>query len=292
MIEYNHDERRNMMHQPIQLLFALDDNYIPQLRVLLTSIYQNHFQEPFSIYVLFDHLKMENQESLKQLVQPWNWSLHLIAVDDSLFEDATITDRYPRQMYYRLLAPMVLPKDLDRILYLDPDILVINSLRPLWEMDLQGKIFAAASHTQTTELANTINKVRLNTEHAYYNSGVLLMDLQQARMKMNLDQMFQYVKDHAKELMFPDQDVLNALYGKEIYPLDDYLWNYDARNYSRYLLRSQGMSNVDWIMENTAILHFCGKSKPWKKNYPYRFGMLYKHYQKMEQRLRNEKSLD
>ena len=53
-------------------------------------------------------------------------------------------------MYYRLLAAQFLPDHLHRILYLDPDILVINSLRPLWETDLKGNLFAAAAHTGKT----------------------------------------------------------------------------------------------------------------------------------------------
>lgn len=83
-------------------------------------------------------------------------------------------------MYYRLLSPLILPKELDRVLYLDPDILIINSLRPLWELNLDMKVFAAASHTGLTEIANDINHVRLNTEHEYFNSGVMLIDLNAA----------------------------------------------------------------------------------------------------------------
>lgn len=63
--------------------------------------------------------------------------------------------------------------------------------------------------------------MRLETEHDYYNSGVLLMDLERGRKEIS-----------------PEQDILNALYGEKTLPLQDAIWNYDARNYSRYLLRS------------------------------------------------------
>ena len=133
-------------------------------------------------------------------------------------------------MYYRLLASRLLPDTLDRVLYLDPDILVLNPLRPLWETDLEGNLFAAAAHTGKTELANSVNRMRLNSGSDYYNSGVLLMDLAAARREIDPEEIFRYVAEHKKELLLPDQDLLNALYGRRILPLDDALWNYDARN--------------------------------------------------------------
>lgn len=83
---------------------------------------------------------------------------------------------------------------------------------------------------------------------------------------------------HKKELVLPDQDVLNALYGDRILPLDDAIWNYDARHYKSYHLASSGQHDTKWVIQNTAILHFCGKAKPWKPGYFYRFGALYLHY--------------
>lgn len=86
------------------------------------------------------------------------------------------------------------------------------------------------------------------------------------------------------ELLLPDQDVLNALYGSKILSIEDSKWNYDARNYSNYLLRSGGKENLAWVMENTVVLHFCGRDKPWKKNYRRRFGALYRHYMSLTER--------
>ena len=82
----------------------------------------------------------------------------------------------------------------------------------------------------------------------------------------------------------PDQDILNALYGEKTLPLQDAIWNYDARNYSSYLLRSGGVYDMQWVMQHTAILHFCGREKPWKPGYIHRFGILYQHYMQLARR--------
>ena len=207
-----------------------------------------------------------------------------MSVDAALFDGAPVTEQYPREMYYRLLAGQMLPEGISRIIYLDPDTLVINPLRPLWETDMKGCMFAAAAHTGKTELANNVNRLRLGTDHDYYNSGVLLMDLERCRRNISAGELFDFVRTHRHELVMPDQDLLNALYGTSILPLDDALWNYDARNYNNYMLRSSGEQNVRWVMQNTAILHFCGKAKPWKPNYMYRFGLLYQHYEQLAER--------
>ena len=83
-----------------------------------------------------------------------------------------------------------------------------------------------------------------------------------------------------------DRDVFNILYGKETRPVEDVLWNYDVRNYSKYLIRSTGKHDLSWVMRNTAVLHFCGRNKPWHEDYKNPFGMLYLHYMNLTLRKR------
>ena len=141
----------------------------------------------------------------------------------------------------------------------------------LWQTDMEGALFAAAPHTGMTELANNVNRIRLGTQCKYYNSGVLLIDLARARAEIEPESLYRYIEAHRSGLLLPDQDVLNAMFGDRILPLDDFRWNYDARNFTNYYMRSSGMADSDWVMRNTAILHFCGKAKPWKPFYRYRF---------------------
>lgn len=269
----------------MELLVTVDKNYIPPLQVMLTSLYMNNPGEKVELYLLHSRLQEKELEPLEKQCGRLGYKFFPVKIEDSCFSQAPVTKQYPREMYYRLLAPCFLPQKLHRILYLDPDILVINSLRPLWETDMKGRLFAAAAHTGKTNLANNINQVRLGTTHKYFNSGVLLINLDQGRKEILPEEIFQYAGEHAKELLIPDQDILNAVFGSRTLELDDYLWNYDARNYSTYLLRSGGVCDMDWVMGNTGILHFCGKTKPWQAGYIHRFGILYKHYMQINRRL-------
>ena len=269
----------------MELLVTVDKNYIPPLQVMLTSLYMNNPGEDVEVYLLHSKLQEKELEPLEKQCGRLGYKFFPVKIEDSWFSQAPVTKQYPREMYYRLLAPCFLPQKLHRILYLAPDILVINSLKPLWETDMKGRLFAAAAHTGKTNLANNINQVRLGTTHKYFNSGVLLINLDQGRKEILPEEIFRYAGEHAKELLLPDQDILNAVFGSRTLELDDYLWNYDARNYSTYLLRSGGVCDMDWVMGNTGILHFCGKTKPWQAGYIHRFGILYKHYMQINRRL-------
>ena len=268
----------------MDILVTLDQNYLPPLQVMLTSLHFSHPRDSLRVYLMHRDIPKKSLETLAAQCGQLGLELVPIQVDGTLFQTAPITKQYPQEMYYRLLAPHLLPQNLHRVLYLDPDILVINSLTPLWVTELQGCLFAAASHKGKTELMNNLNQVRLGTECKYFNSGVLLIDLDAGRKEIVPEIIFAYAEEHSKELLLPDQDILNALYGHRTFELEDTFWNYDARYFNTYLLRSGGVCDLDWVLAHTAILHFCGKSKPWQPGYLRRFGILYKHYIQLTRR--------
>lgn len=96
---------------------------------------------------------------------------------------------------------------------------------------------------------------------------------------MSAEKIFAFIRENDRRLLLPDQDVFNALYGGQTLKVPDAIWNCDARKYTQYYLKSGGEIDERWVIDNTAILHFCGKEKPWNKKYRYRFGNLYRHYE-------------
>ena len=276
-----------MQNNQMDLLVTFDENYIAPFKTMLTSVIINNPGQGFRVWLLHSAIPNEQLQALDAYCTALHVSLTPITVQRELFENAPVSDQYPQEMYYRLLAPHLLPTDLKRVLYLDPDVLVINPLKALWDLPLKEFAFAAASHGGVADIINGVNRVRLNTEHDYYNTGVMLIDLEKARQIIQPAEIFEYVREHKAELLLPDQDVFNTLYGKQVFPLEDILWNYDARFYSRYLIQSGRVSHMDWIMKNTAILHFCGKRKPWRRAYANRFAALYKNYMQIAIRCEN-----
>lgn len=270
----------------MNILLTLDRNYLLPLRVLLTSLLINNPGEHFDFYIAADGFTKEDHESVCRLLSHFDADYHIVAIDDSWFSGAPTLRYYSRAMYYRLLAGCILPETIDRILYLDPDMLVIGPLRALYETDMGSSLYAACMHRGLVDLSTLVNKIRLSNyeTEGYFNSGMLLMNLARIRRHVFPQVIFDYVRDNQPLLILPDQDVLNGLYGGHILALDEELYNYDARKYREYLLRSSGEHDKAWVMENTAIVHFCGKRKPWHSAYRGRFSMLYRHYMQLAAR--------
>lgn len=269
----------------MNILVTLNAAYVPPLKVMLRSLFDN-CSEKVEVYLMHSDIKEPELERLSAFVEAYGHALYPLTVDREIFAKAPVNFYYPPEMYYRLIAHTVLPEHVDRILYLDPDILVLNPVEPLYYTELDGYYFAAAAHSNP--VIDYINRLRLRTEsNKYYNSGVLLINVELLRKEVDIQQIFDYIQKHAHELILPDQDVLNGLFWHKIKPLNEYLYNYDARRYRTYLIATKGRVNLDFVIHNTVILHFCGRQKPWHPNYKYRFGILYKHYQKLVQRTEN-----
>ena len=270
----------------LNIFVTLDHNYLAPLRVMLYSLFQNNPGEHFDIYAAIDDLESQDWEELCAFCGRGGAALYPVTMDETSFADAPMVRYYPRAMYYRLLAAQVLPQDLDRVLYLDPDILIINSIRPLYSIDFQGMLYAAAMHRGIIGVSQPLNMMRLpNYEgEVYFNSGVLMMNLPLLRTQTTPEEMFAYVEKYRNKLVLPDQDILNGLYGSRILQLEEVLWNYDAKKYDSYYIASQGETNLDWTMAHTAIIHFNGKEKPWHHSYRGRYAVLYKHYMSLTRR--------
>lgn len=265
----------------INLLFSIDDRFTSQMKTTLYSIYANTSpKNQFYVYVL-QKAPLQDNATIQQFCEKLNMTYFPVIIgDDGLFKNAPISDRYPETIYYRLLAHLYLPKEVTKILYVDADILCINDITTLYKIDVKDYLYAAASHSQLTNMSNVFNKVRLRTyeSEGYFNSGVLLMNLDKIRQMVDPKDIFRFIEENQLNLFLPDQDILNGMYSDNILAIPDQVFNYDARKYGTYETISMGLWDLDWIFEQCVILHFCGKDKPWERKYRGRFASLYKHY--------------
>lgn len=272
------------MKNEIEILVTVDEAYLEPLEVMLYSLYKNNPYVKTTVWLVHESIPKDRLKSLSIKLHKTNMELKTIQIGADFFSNAPITNRYPKEMYFRLLCGEILPEKLKRVLYLDPDILVINSIMPLWEIDLGDKLLAAASHTGFTNIVGGINNIRLDLDHNYFNSGIMLIDLIKAREIIKLTDITETIEKVGNYLLLPDQDVLNYLYGKYIKEIPDEKWNYDARKYVSYFAKSGAQFDLFWIMENTSIIHFCGKPKPWQQYSDTLFTALYLDYSKQKKR--------
>lgn len=167
----------------MNILVTLNSNYIPPLKIMLKSMFINNPKVTFTVYLMHSSITDHEIDDLKSYIEMHKSKLEVLFINEDDFTDAPAHSYYTKEMYYRLLAYKFLPEDIDRVLYLDPDILVINSLEALYNLNIDDYLFAAAFHDIPG--TDTINKVRFYPYELkeYYNSGVLLMNLENQRNK-------------------------------------------------------------------------------------------------------------
>lgn len=258
------------------LLFCVNQKMLGLMSACLKSLLRSGGYGYYDVFVLHSDLEESIQRAMERDFQE-RVTFHFLQVPEELFADFPETARYPRQIYYRLAAPLLLPRELDRILYLDVDVVVINSLRPFYEVDFESSYFVGCTHTR--EFLTKLNQARLQSDKAvaYINTGVLLMNLNALRQVIRLEEISAYVREHEKALILPDQDILTALYGDKIKLADSLRYNLSDRVLNFYNgSHPKEKRDVNWVRRNTAIIHYCGRNKPWNEGYTGTLGVFYR----------------
>lgn len=166
--------------------------------------------------------------------------------------------------WYRVFLPELLPS-VDKILYLDSDLIVVDSLRALFDTDLSDNWVGAVTNVFQHNHVHRPGELGLAGPHVYFNAGVLLMNLDEMRRDGSTAALLDYGRRNAPRLEWRDQDALNVVLGERRLPLHP-RWN--CMN-SILLFKSAvdvfGAEAVEEARRNPAIRHFEGpdQNKPW-----------------------------
>lgn len=247
----------------MNILVTIDKNYIPPLEVMLVSMGESNREvDSLDIYVAHSNLTDEEMQPLENAAGRFeNMHIHSLKVSDSYFDDTPVIERLPKESFYRLIAFDILPQEVERCIYLDPDTYILRSLQPLYDMEMGDCFIAAGSHTYSW--VEKLNHVRLKMGKGtkYINSGIMLMDLKKMREYASVEMVMKYLDENIQKLFLGDQDAMNGLFWEYTMDLDIKLYNMDEKTLKRYDI------HADWAKENTVIVHYNGKYKPWLEGY-------------------------
>ena len=248
----------------MHLLFCINRNFCWMLVQCLRSIVRYPCTTGYTAHILHSDLTAEDLAQMQQAVP--EAEILEAKVDESFFRDFPETSRYPKQIYYRIFAAQFLPDDLERILYLDTDTIVIRSLEELYRKPFEGASYIACTHVRA--LFNKMNCLRLGiTEDVpYLNTGVMLLNLPKLRQQQTTEDVLAFVSDKKNRLLLPDQDIISALYGQSIIPLDPIQYNMTEKLFTFHRFNGDGMT-LDDVRQRSAVIHYCGRNKPWKPGY-------------------------
>ena len=266
----------------MNLFVSLDSNYIHPLCVMFNSLAATNSGNSFDIYVAYSSLTEEDFAMMEKALGNLDATIHRVFVDEEIFSGAPVLSRLSKATYYRLLIGDILPESVDRLLYLDPDIAINRDLSDFYNTDLGDNIIAGCGHLYGFNEA--VNLLRLglnkNKQNRYINAGVMLIDLKKWRKRVTVSQILAFIQKNIRTLFLADQDVVNAMFGGRILALDERIYNLDEKTFSHFEKKSAGNKRIDigWIRNNTVIIHFNGKHKPW--NEPDYKGKLGEFYEK------------
>ena len=185
--------------------------------------------------------------------------------DDCLGDVPILRNDFNKTPYYKLLIPELIPKNIDRILYLDVDIVVNGSIKELYNLDIKDNFFAAAADFIINKKDIEYKKrLGMGKNDNYFNSGVILFDMEKFRQEYTLDKALKYIKINGHQFKFHDQEVLNGMYFKQCYMLDN-IYNYITMFTSPLDLVKY--YTIDLWKDNKNILIHFANLKPWNTNY-------------------------
>lgn len=262
----------------MNILVTLNSNYIVPLCVMLKSLMVSNPNGNFDLYVAHSSLTDEDFNKINKSIDPERVKVHSAFITPDLLEGAPILKRTSIETYYRLLLLDYLPQDVDRILYIDPDTVVINDITSLYNVDFSDKVLAAAAHTDW--FRESLNKARFRYPkgHRYFNAGIIMFNVAKLRKMIRTKDIFDYIEKHEKWLFLADQDVLNGMFNAQTLFIDECIYNLDEKTVS---FNKKKVTDLDWVRKNAVIVHFNGIYKPWKPKYKGILAPLYFEYKQL-----------
>ncbi|HEM4266346.1 TPA: glycosyltransferase [Streptococcus suis] len=239
----------------MNLAFTVSDSYIDYMGTTLYSIMVHTRKSPVSVYVLTSDISDYSRFKLQKLEDRFhNLNIHILVVDAKQFEDLPLNRSHITrpEVYFRMAFASLLP-DLDRILYLDSDILAQKDLQPLWETPLDGAYMAAVSEPPSEGGFDYRRSIGMTDPTYYFNSGVLLMDLKKIREDKIESLLFECGHAIKDKIRLQDQDIINVALEGKIKSLDP-IYNYG------YMERQANLRK-----EADIVLNHFSLEKPWNR---------------------------
>ena len=267
----------NITDPIVPVVFAADDNYVPQLSTTIYSAMVNASQDRhYDVVVLQRNIAWDKQERLRTFFRRFdNMTLRFINVDRlvSGVELTTNNAHISVETYYRFLIQQVLPF-YDKVLYLDSDIIINGDIAELYDTELGENLLAAVHDIDFLGNLNVKHGLRMGyakdvlhmqDPYTYFQAGVLVLNTRAMREHYTMDQWLEYASNH--EYIYNDQDVLNAHCEGKVTFLD-WSWNvmHDCAGRVSNVFSLAPNDAYDAYMtsrEHPKIIHYAGFVKPW-----------------------------
>ena len=261
------------MKGKIHIAVCLDKGYVMPTGVMMHSICVNNQDVDIDFHVLIDEsVTEEGQQDLREVLVKFQGKrvlFYSVRSMSALNFPLVNYNHLTRAAYYRLFLSDILPVTIEKVLYLDGDIIVRHSLLLLWNTDLTNHAIGVAIDSNEGKIEKYY-RLRYSYKKGYFNSGVLLINLKYWRDNHIVQEFVEYLNKYPERIIHEDQDVMNAVL-KDIKLSIPVKYNFQ----SGFLKKEPGWdywgykNEVDAGMNDPVIVHFSQGWKPWYKNLRY-----------------------
>lgn len=254
-----------MFAQKIILVVVCNNHFAVLLAALLKSLDVTHkSEECIDLYIVDDGLSDTTQARLSRCVSSTKINLIWIKINTAIPRGTIIpmdNSSFPISAYLRLFASHFVDDSVDKIIYLDADMILLEDISLLWNIDLQGYVVAAVVD-RTEKVSNPWGGIKnykelgLNPDAKYFNSGLLVIDIAKWREMDLTNKILACISANKQYASFPDQYGLNVILANNWLELNP-LWNCFP------------MATA----ESPYLIHFIGRKPIFKK---YNYNQAYK----------------
>lgn len=244
----------------IHVLFCADPGYFRHLAVAAVSLAENNPHVRLDVHVFCSGEDNDAERRLRiSLSKYGKLTLSIYQVTDPTLDDFFTSRHLPKETYLRIYAAQIIPSHIDRLLYLDSDLVVVANVDELWSTSLNGYAMAAAPDFAVPDRLGVLGfPGRID----YVNAGVLLINLDYWRRNDVTARLIEYIREAGDLLTCHDQDALNVVLRDRIWLLD-LRWNVQVQMFRPHAPTHLNATTLRMARLDPAIIHFTGPSKPW-----------------------------
>ncbi|CAN5520996.1 glycosyltransferase family 8 protein [soil metagenome] len=252
------------MKAALEVCCAAERRYAPHSAAMLHSVIVNAGTHPVRVhYLVGPAFPRRATRRIGRMVEALGATIAFIEVARERIARLPDPRGFTEAMWYRLLLPELAP-DVERMLYLDVDTIALDDLSPLWETDLGANLVAAATNVFEQRFRHRPRALGLSGPEAYFNSGVMLLDLSAMRAAGAQEAIVECASARP-DLLWPDQDALNVVLAGRRLALHP-RWN--CMNSTLAFESARNVYGADAVARASArpaIRHFEGPfmNKPW-----------------------------
>ncbi|QQO09804.1 glycosyltransferase family 8 protein [Breznakiella homolactica] len=252
--------------QTVDIVLCTDNNYIIPTGVLITSLLYTNPNINITFHVVSEELSNKSKEDLnKCLIKKYSQVFYYI-VNKKTLEHCPIRvhDHITIATYFRIVFPTILPQSINKILYLDGDIICIDKILDLWNIDISDSAAGVVPDIYNDDIRIN-NRLKIPINSGYFNAGVMLINLEYWRTHNIERKTLDFIAEYPDRCIAHDQDALNVILNgktKYIHPRYNVQFKYFGDK-NLMFIHEKYHPDIDEAVLNPCLLHFTGYEKPW-----------------------------